>query len=139
MKVTIELLLALCFSMIIVGCGGGGSDGELTTPTPSFDYKTQSEVTVNVTVTNDLNVSLAKVQRQILIFQTKTYNDNTKIDELNGLLTSGVIKDGHFSETFTLGQHLSSLWVIVPALQYENNITIPNNHIIEVTIDMEAK
>ena len=144
-----NILVISSLAFLLIGCGGSGtgsttsetsvSDNALsrdvnteanadnaTQKDDAFAYKTQRNVHIDVELQSDLRVA----QRQILIFQDKKYNESLKLDLLDGLIASFVIRNnGYFSQNFTLANHIQSVWIVIPALGYEEKVDISNNTI----------
>lgn len=147
-KITTLLITAIVLMMN--GCsGGGGSSTDTTVSTnekdttveevatvtvtkpseKSFAYETQRDVAVTAAVTADDSQS----QKQILIYEEKI-TETTPVGDLervNGLLVEGIVKrDGTFTAELTLGHHITSLWVVIPAIAYQNEHQIINDHVV---------
>ena len=87
----------------------------------SFAYQTQHQVTVDI----ELPQTLRATQRQLLLFQNRSYDAQIKLDKLTQLITSTYIEsNGHFRESFSVGKHLESIWIVIPTLGYESEIKI---------------
>jgi len=87
----------------------------------SFAYQTQQRVTIDI----QLPITLRATQRQLLLFQNKRYDEQIKLNQLTALITSTYIdREGHFNESFTIGKHLQSIWIVIPTLGYEAEIEI---------------
>ena len=133
----IKALIVATLAFLMAGCGKSENGSTASTPTAgnttptidatkSFAYETQRSVSVNIDVTDDIR----SAQRQILLFQSKHHDDVIDLDMLDELIVSAVIShDGHFSQTFTLGNHIQSIWILIPALEYEEKVTIKDNNI----------
>ena len=138
-----NILVISSLAFLLIGCGGSGT-GSTTSETSvsdhvvsrdvnteanadnAFAYKTQRSVHIDVELQSDLRAA----QRQILIFQDKKYNESLKLDLLDGLIASLVIRNnGYFSQNFTLANHIQSVWIVIPALGYEEKVDISNNTI----------
>jgi len=126
------LLLTL---FLMTGCGsGGGSAGSTennTNNSSNFAYKTQGSVKVSLLVYGE-NISS---QKQILLYESqKTVNGPDIPGELtvfDRLLVEGVSDaDGKYETALTLGNHIESIWIVIPALAYQQKIDIINNEII---------
>jgi len=133
------LLLTL---FIMTGCGsGGGGAGSTesnTSNSSNFAYKTQGSVKVSLLISGE-NISS---QKQILLYESqKTVNGPDIPGELtvfDRLLVEGVSDaDGKYETALTLGNHIESIWIIIPALAYEKQHQIINNQII-LTINKGA-
>lgn len=110
----------------------------------TFAYETQRDVDISISF---LNTDADTPQKQILIYETKTVEklyDEVQIDDEGNtqkieigeqnvfsaqLLDSSTNENHQLIQTFTLGRHINSLWVVIPSEQYETEITIENNKI----------
>lgn len=96
----------------------------------SFSYQTQRKVKVSLVIKqiNDLS------QKKLLFYEKKKKMNNITLPgervTFDALLTEGATNNqGQYTNTLTLGQHIDSLWVVIPALSYQKKITIVNNAI----------
>jgi len=135
-------ILSIAF-FLMTGCGsGGGSSGSTennTNISSNFAYKTQGSVKVSILIPNKTLYS----QKQILIYESKkTINGVDIPGELtifDRLLVEGVNDvDGKYEISLTIGNHINSIWVVVPTLEYEKQHKIINGQII-LTINNEIK
>lgn len=110
----------------------------------SFGYETQRDVKISIRFTNTKEETS---QKQILIYESKKTEilyDEIQIDDagnverieigerevFDGEILAGSTDANHqLSETFTLGNHIQSLWIVIPSEQYEQQIAIQNNEI----------
>jgi len=146
------LLTLLLTLLLMTGCGSGGGDtgstenntGNTGTTENSIDnssnfsYKTQGSVNVSLSIYGE-NTS---TQKQILLYESqKTVTDPDIPGELiifDGLLAQGVSDaDGKYETALTLGNHIESIWIVIPALSYEKQHQIINGQ-ITLTINKGA-
>lgn len=110
----------------------------------SFGYETQREVQISIAITNTKDDTL---QKQILIYESKkveTLYDEIQIDEAGTterieigerevfdgeLLSTSTDENYQLNEKLTLGNHIKSLWIVIPSEQYEKEVSIQNNEI----------
>ncbi|PHQ65006.1 MAG: hypothetical protein COB99_06510 [Sulfurimonas sp.] len=142
-----RLILVVLLLFMINGCGPGGGDsssannsGNTNEPSVStksssalevFAYETQRVVNLSLSIGSEYTSS----QKQILLYETqKTINDASTPGDIivyEALLTEGVSNNnGSYETTLTLGGHIDSIWIIIPAIAYEKRINIINNEII---------
>ena len=129
------LTLSVAF-FLMTGCGGSREIDtdpvENNTNKPSnFAYKTQGRINVSLSIYSE-NTS---TQKQILLYESqKTVNDPDTPGELtvfDGLLEEGVSDtNGKYETALTLGNHIESIWIVIPALAYQQKIDIVNNEIV---------
>jgi hypothetical protein len=99
--------------------------------TENFSYSTQREVEVS------LNSSSELANKQVLLFQSKKsiQTDVGDIEILDGKLVSTVFNSkGELNYKHTIGNHIDSLWLVVPFYSIETNVQIVNNT-IELTLN----
>jgi len=145
-----QMLLTLSVALFLMtGCGSGGGDtgsaensaGNTGTTENSiensshFSYKTQGTVNVSLSIYDENTSS----QKQILLYESqKTVTDPDIPGELtifDRLLAEGVSNtDGKYETALTLGNHIESIWIVIPALAYEKQHQIINGQ-IALTID----
>lgn len=135
-----SIITALVTMLIITGCSGEGTQEEtleITTSKPfdvgatkeNFTYETQGSINISIF----LHQSSSETQKQILFYEEKRV-ENSPVGDLaifDSLLMEGVIgSEGNYSAEITLGNHIDSIWVRIPALSYENELFIFNNEIV---------
>lgn len=117
----------------------------------AFTYATQGDVEVSISL---LNTNSNTPQKQILIYETRTVEklyDEVQIDDegntekieigeqnvFNGQLLDSSSNASHkLNQTFTLGKHINSLWIVIPSEQYEKEVAIVDNKLVlELTIN----
>lgn len=146
-----RLALVVLILTILCGCGPGGGDsssgnsGNTNQPssvepsvsaTPSsalevFAYETQRVVNLSLSISSEYTLS----QKQILLYETqKIISDEEAPGDIvvyEALLTEGVSDtEGRYETALTLGGHIDAIWIIIPAIAYEQRIQIINNEII---------
>lgn len=135
-----KLSIPVLLSILLTACsGGGGGSSELNTQnntsviTPKeFAYETQSSIGISVS----LKLNTSSQQKQILFYETQKIDTTPVGDQLifDDLLMEGVTDtNGDYTTKVTLGNHIESIWVVIPALSYENKVSIVDD-VISVNI-----
>jgi len=83
-----------------------------------FVYSTQKEIEITLATHNEAINS--KTQRQIFFYEERI----TVTEVYSGLLLKGIIYDGSFKKTITIGNHIKSIWIVIPAINYAQNVAI---------------
>lgn len=97
-----------------------------------FAYETQSSINISVS----LELNSGSQQKQILFYETQKIDTSPVGDQLifDDLLMEGVTDtNGDYTTKVTLGNHIESIWVVIPALSYENQVSIVDG-VISVNI-----
>ncbi len=135
-----KLSIPVLLSILLTACsGGGGGSSELNTQnntsviTPKeFAYETQSSIGISVS----LKLNTSSQQKQILFYETQKIDTTPVGDQLifDDLLMEGVIDtNGDYTAKVKLGKHIKFIWVVIPALSYENKVSIVDD-VISVNI-----
>lgn len=146
-----KLSIPVFLSILLTACGGGSSGGSskpstqsniASTPETSvvetnstavaeseeFAYETQSSISISVS----LELSSGSQQKQILFYETQKIDTSPVGDQLifDDLLMEGVTdSEGNYSTSVTLGNHIEAVWIVIPALSYEKQVSIIDNTI----------
>ena len=110
----------------------------------TFSYATQRDVNVSITLKE---TEADTPQKQVLIYEiqkTEPIYDEVQIDDEGNtekievgeqtvfegqLLNSSTDENHQLIETFTLGNHITSLWIVIPSEEYEQEISIEENRL----------
>ena len=128
-----KLSIPVFLSILLTACGGGGGSSELNTQNNSvstsvitpkeFAYETERSIGISVS----LKLNTSSQQKQILFYETQKTVTTPVGDQLifDDLLTEGVTDtNGDYTTKVKLGKHIESIWVVIPALSYENQVSI---------------
>jgi hypothetical protein len=142
-----RLSLVVLLLIMLNGCGPGGGDSSSASnsgntnepsvavrPSPAlevFAYETQRVVNLSLSIDSKYTSS----QKQILLYETqKSISDADTPGDIivyEALLTEGVSdNNGSYETALTLGGHIDSIWIIIPAIAYEKRIDIIDNEIV---------
>jgi len=131
-----QMFIAMFIALFIMtGCGSGGDNtGSVdndTNESSNFAYETQRAVNVSLLI-NSGDISS---QKQILLYETQKivrYPDMPgELIVFDALLVEGASgTNGKYETNLTLGNHIESIWIVIPALAYQQRIDIINNEII---------
>ncbi|NOR57898.1 MAG: hypothetical protein GQ474_05175 [Sulfurimonas sp.] len=141
-----RLSLVVLLLIMLNGCGPGSGDSSSNNsgntnepsvsirPSPAlevFAYETQRVVNLSLSIDSKYTSS----QKQILLYETqKTISDADTPGDIivyEALLTEGVSdNNGSYATALTLGGHIDSIWIIIPAIAYEKRIDIIDNEIV---------
>ena len=145
-----QMFIAIFIALFIMtGCGSGGGNtvsadndsnesfsvdndtNESLLSSSNFAYETQRAVNISLL----MNSGDISSQKQILLYETqKIVRDLGMPGELivfDALLVEGVSgTNGKYETDLTLGNHIESIWIVIPALAYQQRIDIINNEII---------
>lgn len=137
-----KLSIPVFLSILLTACGGGGGSSELNTQNNSvstsvitpkeFAYETERSIGISVS----LKLNTSSQQKQILFYETQKTVTTPVGDQLifDDLLTEGVTDtNGDYTTKVKLGKHIESIWVVIPALSYENQVSIVDD-VISVNI-----
>lgn len=96
----------------------------------SFSYQTQRNVKISLVIKENKIFS----QNQILIYENQKKIDKAdmpgQLVTFDRLLTQGSNNSqGQYIKILTLGNHINSLWIIIPSLSYQEEVPIINNAI----------
>lgn len=92
-----------------------------------FSYETQANINLNISLSN-----FTSVQKQVLVYEQQKISSTPvgNLTSYENLLSDGVVNEsGVYSSSLTLGKHIGSIWVVIPALSYEREHLIVQNKI----------
>lgn len=129
------LFTILSASILFTACSGGGAtNAQGTTPTSvasekEFAYETQRDVAISIS----LDIDSDTLQKQVLFYESQAIDTSPVGDQVvyNNLLMEGVTNvNGTYTTHVTLGNHITTIWILIPALSYENNISIVDDTLV---------
>ena len=128
----------LIMVLLLSGCSGGGGGGSSTQSTDvssvskAFDYETQGSVNISVTAPLPSTIDQGTIdQAQILLYESQKLITTPVGDSLvfDNLIREGTIISSNYTTTVTLGNHIDSIWIVIPVLGYEKEHNITDNTI----------